>query len=277
MTINCRGKLLDLSTPIVMSILNVTPDSFSDGGKYTETEKALAQAEKMLREGATMIDIGGMSSRPNAKMISSEEEINRVLPIVENLLLRFPETIISIDTIYAKTADVALQSGAAIINDISGGDFDGKMLEVVAKHRAPLIIMHMRGTPETMQSLTEYEDVAKEVFDDLREKMVRCEQAGITDIIIDVGFGFAKTVEQNFQLLNQLSLFKALNVPILAGLSRKSLITKTLAIKADEALNGTTVLNTIALLNGASILRVHDVKEAVEAVRLTEELKKVNG
>ncbi len=274
MTINCRGKLLDLSKPIVMGVLNVTPDSFSDGGKYTETEKALVQAEKMLREGATIIDIGGMSSRPNAKNISSEEEINRVLPIVEKLAARFPEIVISIDTIYAQTADISLKNGASIINDISGGDFDKKMLEVVAKHRAPFVIMHMRGTPEIMQSLTDYDNVTKEVFNDLCEKQARCMLSGITDVIIDVGFGFAKTTEQNFQLLKQLSVFKTLDAPILAGLSRKSMITKTLNIKAAEALNGTSVLNTVALLNGANILRVHDVKEAVEAVRLTEELKK---
>lgn len=274
MTINCRGKLLDLSKPIVMGVLNVTPDSFSDGGKYTETEKALVQAEKMLREGAAIIDIGGMSSRPNAKSISSEEEISRVLPIVEKLAARFPEIVISIDTIYAQTADISLKNGASIINDISGGDFDKKMLEVVAKHRAPFVIMHMRGTPEIMQSLTDYDNVTKEVFNDLCEKQARCKQSGITDVIIDVGFGFAKTTEQNFQLLKQLSVFKTLDAPILAGLSRKSMITKTLNIKAAEALNGTSVLNTVALLNGANILRVHDVKEAVEAVRLTEELKK---
>lgn len=277
MTINCRGKLLDLSKPIVMGVLNVTPDSFSDGGKYTETGQALAQAEKMLREGAAIIDIGGMSSRPNAKNISSEEEINRVLPIVEKLVARFPEIVISIDTIYAQTADISLKNGASIINDISGGDFDKKMLEVVAKHRAPFVIMHMRGNPETMQSLADYDNVTKEVFNDLCEKQARCRQSGITDVIIDVGFGFAKTTEQNFQLLKQLSVFKTLDAPILAGLSRKSMITKTLNIKAAEALNGTTVLNTVALLNGANILRVHDVKEAVEAVRLTEELKKING
>ncbi len=263
---------LRLTTPVIMGILNVTPDSFSDGGRYVEVEKAVEKAEKMWREGASIIDLGAMTSRPNAKIISPEEELERLLPALNAIVKSIPNAAISIDTLHSKTADIALENGAKIINDISGGDFDKEMLTVVAKHRATFIAMHMRGTPETMQSLTDYEDVVREVFQDLRAKIERAKNAGIESIIADVGFGFAKTTEQNFELLKHFSEFKKLGVPVLAGVSRKSMITKTLNIKTTEALNGTTILNTIALLNGASILRVHDVKEALECVTLTRNL-----
>lgn len=261
------------SFPAVMGILNITPDSFFDGGQYTTIENAVLQAEKMLNSGAAILDIGAMSSRPNARIISPEEEIERLLPILKRLVLEFPCAVISIDTLHSKTAEISLKNGAKIINDITGGNYDKEMLSVVAKLNAIFIAMHTRGTPETMQSLTDYNDVVHEVYEDLRLKIERCKQVGIKNIIADVGFGFAKTTEQNFQLLKQLSEFKKLGVPILAGISRKSMITKTLGINSAEALNGTSVLNTIALLNGVNILRVHDVREAVECVKLTEAVK----
>ncbi|MDI9311466.1 MAG: dihydropteroate synthase [Limnohabitans sp.] len=267
-TINCKGNLVDLSVPKVMGILNVTPDSFYDGGKLTSDSLILNQVEKMLSDGATFIDIGGQSSRPNAQFLTAKEELHRVLPIVELILKHFPDAFLSIDTFHSEVADVCISLGAAMINDISAGTLDEKMFEVIAKHQVPYIMMHMRGTPQTMQQLTNYEDIVKDILFYFSQKIVKARSFGINDLIIDPGFGFAKTVEQNFELLSKLELFQITDLPVLVGVSRKSMIYKTLNCSPLEALNGTTVLNTIALTKGASILRVHDVKEAVECVTL---------
>ncbi|SRX54048.1 Dihydropteroate synthase [Aequorivita sp. CIP111184] len=272
-TLNCRGKLIDLSVPKVMGIINVTPDSFYDGGKTFAKKDILKQAEKMLSEGATFLDIGGYSSRPGADEISEKEEIRRVVEAIKSILKKFPETIISIDTFRSEVAKKAVEAGAAIINDVSGGTLDAEMFKTVGKLNVPYILMHMRGTPKTMTKLNDYKNVTVDVLKDLSEKIARARAEGINDIIADPGFGFAKKREQSFQLLNNLELFQNLDVPILVGVSRKSMIYKTLETSAENALNGTTSLNTIALLKGASILRVHDVKEAVECVKLFENLK----
>ena len=273
MTINCRGNLIDLSVPKVMGIINVTPDSFYDGGKTFSEKEILKQAEKMLSEGATFLDIGGYSTRPNAHEISEKEEIKRVVSATGIILKGFPETLISIDTFRSEVAKNSIEAGAAIINDVAGGSLDPEMYKTVAKLKVPYILMHMRGTPKTMAKLTDYKNATLEVLKDLSEKIARAQAEGINDIIADPGFGFAKTREQSFEILNNLELFKNLDVPVLVGVSRKSMIYKTLETTAENALNGTTSLNTIALLKGASILRVHDVKEAVECVKLYENLK----
>lgn len=257
-----------------MGILNLTPDSFYDGGKYVDKDSALQHAAEMIAEGADIIDIGGMSSKQGAAIIPADVETLRVIPVIKAIQRAFPNVIISIDTIHASTAKAAVEAGVSIVNDISGGDYDSAMLSTVAKLSVPFIAMHMRGTPQTMQSLTHYEDVVREVYSDLKEKLLQCKAVGIKDVILDPGFGFAKTVGQNFILLNQLNVFKTLQVPLLAGLSRKSMITKTLHITKEEALNGTSILNTMALMNGANILRVHDVKQAKEAVLLFSALNK---
>ncbi|MCR9182107.1 MAG: dihydropteroate synthase [Flavobacteriaceae bacterium] len=272
MTLNCKGTLIDLSTPKVMGILNVTPDSFYDGGTLKDDSALLGQAEIMLREGATFLDVGGYSSRPGAIAISVEEELQRVLPAIQLILREFPDALISVDSFRSEVALQSVEAGAALVNDISAGLLDEVMLPTVAKLQVPYVMMHMRGTPQTMKNLTDYEDVTLEVLRYFSERIAAARQAGINDIIADPGFGFAKTITQNFELLSKLELFKNLNVPFLAGLSRKSMIYKTLNTTPHEALNGTTVLNSIALLKGASILRVHDVKEAVECVRLVERM-----
>ena len=266
MTINCRGKLIDLSSPRVMGILNITPDSFHDGGQFSDPHAALDQARAMLTAGATIIDIGGMSSRPGANIISSHEELGRILPVVQSIANQLPEAIISVDTVWAQTAETALQAGAHIINDISAGRFDAAMIETVARYRAPFIIMHMQGLPADMQREPHYSNLISEVYDFFAERINTCRKAGITDTIPDPGFGFGKTVEHNYSLLRQLSYFGNLNQPILAGLSRKSMICKVLHVNPGHALNGTTAANMLALANGARILRVHDVKEAVECL-----------
>lgn len=270
MTINCKGVLIDLSRPKVMGILNVTPNSFFDGGKYADESTILNQVKKMLQEGATFIDLGAYSSKPNADYVSEEEELQRLIPIVELLVREFPEIILSIDTFRSQVAEIAITAGAAMINDISAGNLDEVMLETVAKLQVPYIMMHMNGTPETMQTLTNYEDIIKEMMLYFAQKINEARSLGINDLIVDPGYGFAKTTEQNFEVMHKSALFQHLNVPILAGFSRKSMIYKTLGITAKDALNGTTVLNTLALTKGANILRVHDVKEAVEAIRLFE-------
>ena len=272
-TLNCYGKLIDLSVPKVMGIINVTPDSFYDGGKTFSEKEILKQAEKMLSEGAAFLDIGGYRTRPGADEISGTEEIRRVAEAVEIILKNFPEALISVDTFRSEVAKKAVEAGAAIVNDVSGGTLDPEMYKTVAKLKVPYILMHMRGTPKTMAKLTDYKNVTVEVLNDLSEKIALARAEGINDIIADPGFGFAKTREQSFQILNNLELFQNLEVPILAGVSRKSMIYKTLNTSADNALNGTTSLNTIALLKGASILRVHDVKEAVECVKLWCEVR----
>jgi len=268
MTINCNGKLINLSTPKVMGILNVTPNSFYDGGKYHNETEILKQAEKMLSEGAGFIDIGAYSSKPNAEFVSEEEEISRILPIVKAVAKQFPEALLSIDTFRSKVAAICIENGAAIINDISAGNLDDAMLETVGKLNVPYIMMHMKGTPNTMQSLTQYDNIVKEMLFYFSEKVNLARTFGINDIIIDPGFGFAKTLDQNYEVLQKSELFKMLELPILIGISRKSMIYKMLQTSDEEAQNGTTVLNTIALTKGANILRVHDVKEAVETVKL---------
>lgn len=272
MTINCKGRLIDFSTPRVMGILNSTPDSFFDGGKYKNETDILKQAEKMLFEGATFIDIGAYSSRPGATHISEEEELSRLIPIVELLIAHFPTITISIDTFRSGVARKSIEAGAAIINDISGGKMDADMFSTIAELRVPYIMMHMIGTPQNMQRNPSYEDVTKEVISFFAEQIHQLNQLQVSDVIIDVGFGFGKTQAHNYELLKNLELFKNLNAPILSGISRKSMLYKPLNITQYEALNATTVANTIALLNGTNILRVHDVKEAIEAVKIVEQL-----
>lgn len=254
--------------PRVMGILNGTPDSFYDGGRYYTPSDALKQAEKMLADGASMIDIGAYSSRPGATDIPAAEETKRLLPIINAVRKAFPQAIISADTFRAEVAEKAVDAGADMINDISGGDLDPNMFAAVGRMRVPYILMHMKGTPQTMAQQTTYTDVVGEVCDHLLRRIRKLNEAGVTDIIIDPGFGFAKTAQQSFRLLKNLYQLTLLGMPVLAGISRKSMIYKTLGITAGEALNGTTAANTIALMNGASILRVHDVKEAVQAVKL---------
>jgi dihydropteroate synthase len=268
MTINCKGQLIDLLIPRVMGILNVTPNSFFDGGKYNDESELLIQVEKMIRDGATFIDIGAYSSKPSAEFVSEEEELNRIIPVVQLILKHFPEALLSIDTFRSEVAKACIENGAAIINDISAGNLDDAMFEVIAKYNVPYIMMHMRGTPQTMQSMTNYEDIVKGMLFYFSEKVNKARSLGINDLIIDPGFGFAKTLDQNYEVLRKMELFQLLELPLLIGISRKSMIYKSLNSSAKEALNGTTVLNTIGLSKGASILRVHDVKEAVECVQL---------
>jgi dihydropteroate synthase len=267
-TLNVQGKLIDLSVPKVMGIVNVTPDSFYEGSRFADPLAILKQVEKMATEGADFIDVGGYSSRPGATDISEEEELQRVLPVVQSIRKEFPDLIVSIDTFRAEVAKQAMMLGAGMINDISAGELDSKMFETVAALNVPYIAMHMRGTPQTMTQHSTYENLVKDVTDYFHKKMDQLLRLKVKDIIIDPGFGFAKTVNHNFELLNHLDYLQILGKPILVGLSRKSMIWRTLNTTPEQALNGTTALHTIALLKGASILRVHDVKEAVEAVRL---------
>lgn len=267
-TLRVRGQLIDLSTPLVMGILNNTPDSFYDGGKYNNVKNLCERAELMLAEGATFLDIGGYSTRPNAEDISEAEELKRVLPAIKELAKRFPEANISIDTFRANVAKAAVGEGACMVNDIGGGQLDDKMFETLAQLKVPYVLMHSRGTPKTMSQLTDYENIIEEMMDYFQHRLRLLSDLGCNDVILDLGFGFAKTLEQNYFLLKNLAYFKALNHPILAGVSRKSMIFKKLNITPADSLNGTTVLNTVAITNGASILRVHDVKEAKEVISL---------
>ncbi|MCZ2298725.1 MAG: dihydropteroate synthase [Chitinophagales bacterium] len=267
-TLNCKGKLLLINKPIVMGVINVTPDSFYNNSRQNTIEKAVQKAEQMLQEGATILDIGGQSTQPNSKPITIQEEINRTIPVIENIIKKFPETIISIDTYNAEVANIAVQNGASIINDISAGDMVKNMLSTVAALKVPFIAMHIQGTPQTMQQNPQYENVTNDILNYFIKKIEQCRLAGINDVIIDVGFCFGKTIQHNMQLLKELHVFTMLHKAILLGVSRKSTIYKTLGITPEEALNGTTVLNTIGLLNGATILRVHDVKEAMECIQL---------
>jgi len=267
-SLNCKGKLMLLDSPKVMGILNTTPNSFFDGGKYNTVDNALQQAETMLNERADILDIGGYSTQPNAKIVSMDDELKRTLPIIEQISSHFPEAILSIDTFRAKVAKECVENGAAIVNDVSAGDDDPAMIPYIATANIPYIIMHKQGSPQTMQQNPVYNDVVKDVLQYLSNKVVALKKQGINDIVIDVGFGFGKTVAHNYTLLKHLEVFKIIGVPILTGVSRKSLINKVLEIKAADALNGTTVLNTLALINGAQLLRVHDVKQAKEAIQL---------
>lgn len=269
-SINCNGKLIALDTPKVMGILNVTPDSFYDGGMYKDATAILTQVEKMLTDGATFIDVGAYSSRPNALEVSVEAEKQRLLPILELILTAFPQTILSVDTFRSAVAKEAINIGAAIVNDISAGNLDANMMQTVGELGVPYIMMHMQGTPKTMQQHPSYENVVTDILRELSEKVALARTYKINDLIVDPGFGFGKTIAHNYTILQHLQLFEALDCPILAGVSRKSMIYKVLETTPQEALNGTTVLHTIALQNGADILRVHDVKEAMECVKLVE-------
>ena len=272
-TINCKGTLINLSTPKVMGIVNVTPDSFFDGGKLTDADAVVFQVEKMLQEGATFIDLGGYSSKPGAEFVSETEELNRVIPVVKLLVEKFPDILLSIDTFRSEVAKQAIENGAALINDISAGLLDENMLETVAKLQVPYIMMHMKDTPKTMQSLANYEDLLKEMNFYFSERIAKARGFGLNDIIIDPGFGFAKTLEQNYELLQNLELLQFHDLPILAGISRKSMIYKALETSPEHALNGTTFLHAFCLQKGTNILRVHDVKEAVECVKLMGQFK----
>jgi dihydropteroate synthase len=267
-TLNCKGRLLVVDKPIVMGIINATPDSFYSSSRIQATDDILKQAEKMLADGATILDIGGQSTRPGSEKITADEELKRVAEPIQKISQHFPEAFISIDTYYAAVAKEAVAAGACIVNDISAGTSDADMIKTVAGLQVPYVLMHMQGNPQTMQQNPQYENVCREVLDFFIAKKNELNNKGITDIIIDPGFGFGKTIAHNFELLNSLELFGIPDSPLLIGVSRKSTIWKTLGITANEALNGTTVLNTIGLIKGASILRVHDVKEAVEAITL---------
>ncbi len=267
-SISCGGRLISLDEPRIMGILNLTPDSFYDGGKLNDENSILQQAEKMLKEGATFLDVGGYSTRPGADAVSVDEEKKRVIPALEKLSQTFPEAFFSIDTYRAEVAREAIQAGAHIINDISAGDDDAEMFATVAQLQVPYIMMHKKGSPKDMQLDPQYDDVVKEVIQYLSFRLEKLHLLGVHDVIIDPGFGFGKTLEHNYQLLKNLNLLRMLGVPVLAGVSRKSMINKILHTKPENALNGTTVANTLALLQGASILRVHDVKEAQQAVKI---------
>lgn len=273
MTINCKGTLIDLAIPKVMGILNITPDSFYDGGKYKNESDIIQQVEKMLMEGATFIDIGAYSSRPGAKHISDDEELKRIIPIIKILVQKFPEIIISVDTFRSKVAKESIENGAALINDISGGDMDHLMFKTVAKLQVPYVLMHMQGTPQNMQHNPNYKNITTELTSFFAKKIFKLRKLKVNDIIIDVGFGFGKTIEHNYELLKNLSLFQNLEVPVLTGVSRKSMLYKPLNTNPQKALNATTIAHTIALQQGTQILRAHDVKEAIEAIKITEMIR----
>ena len=267
-TLNLRGNIIDLSYPIVMGILNVTPDSFYDGGLHSNEMKLLEKAGHMLTDGATIIDVGGYSSRPGAKEVSEEEELNRVLPAVKAIMREYPDAYVSVDTFRASVAEAAVGEGAVMVNDISAGSLDDKMFDTIGKLKVAYILMHMRGNPQNMQVLTAYDNLLVEVIDFFQKKFNKLREHGVKDIIIDPGFGFAKTIDQNYDLLKHLNYFRLLNLPVLVGISRKSMIYNKLNTTSENALNGTTTLNAIALMNRVNILRVHDVSEALEAITL---------
>ena len=272
LSLNCKGQLIDLSTPKVMGILNITPDSFYDGGQFKDSKSILVQTEKLISEGATFVDVGAYSSRPGADFVSENEELHRIIPVVELILKHFPKTLISIDSFRANVIRESVNAGAVISNDISAGHLDNQMMKTIGELGIPYIMMHMRGTPQTMQNLTHYDHLITEIFSYFSERVQLAKQHEIMDVVIDPGFGFAKTLSQNYELLGKLEFFQNLNCPILCGVSRKSMIYKTLNCLPKEALNGTTALNMVALMNGTNILRVHDVKEALECVKLFNQL-----
>lgn len=273
LTLNCKGQLIDISEPSVMAILNITPDSFYKKSRISTVDDALERSNNYLKAGAKFIDIGGYSSRPGAEEVSEAEEIDRLVPIIQAISKAFPNALLSVDTFRAKIAEHGINAGAHIINDIAAGNLDAKMFETVARLQVPYIMMHMKGTPQNMQESPDYENVTTEVFSYFSEKIEVLKNLGVNDLIIDPGFGFAKTVSHNYTLLRNLEMLNFFNLPVLVGFSRKSMITKVLNVATEDALNGTTVLNTTALLKGANILRVHDVKEAVECVELIKRLK----
>jgi dihydropteroate synthase len=272
-TLNCKGTLLVVDKPILMGIINATPDSFYKGSRYEGKEAILQRAEQMLKEGAPILDIGGQSTRPGSTALDVDEELKRVIPSIEAMHKNFPEAIISIDTFHSRVAAEAVAAGASMVNDISGGTMDAKMIQTIASLQVPYVLMHIQGTPQIMHKNPQYDDVTKEVLDFFIHQVDVLHRSGIADVIIDPGFGFGKTAAHNFELVRNLSVFKMLGCPVLLGVSRKSTIYKILDTNADKALNGTTVLNTIGLLNGANILRVHDVKEAAEAIKLVTAYK----
>lgn|SRR5690606_34832223 len=276
MTINCKGSLIDLSIPRVMGILNVTPDSFFDGGKYTKETAILKRVETILDQGATFIDLGAYSTRPGAEQVSEQEEIQRSVPITKLILKHFPEALISVDTFRAEVARQNIESGASLINDISGGLLDSQMIPVVGKLQVPYILMHMKGDPKTMQQHTQYDHLIKDLLYYFSQRIQQARIHKINDIIIDPGFGFAKSLDQNYELMAKLELLHILKLPLFVGVSRKSMIYNLLETHPEEALNGTTSLNTIALGKGAHILRVHDVKQAVECVKIHQMITKNN-
>ncbi len=273
MTINCNGKLIDLALPKVMGILNITPDSFFDGGKHTSDKAILSHTEKMLNEGATFIDIGAYSSRPNAVHISEDEETQRLLPVIELLIKNFPTILISVDTFRSEIAKKSIETGACMINDISGGTMDKNMFKTIGKLQVPYILMHIQGTPQTMQQQPTYKNIVQEIMHYFAEKISELRQEKVNDIILDVGFGFGKTLEHNYELLKNLHHFNTFELPILTGVSRKSMLYKLLNTTAKEVLNATSIANTIALLNGTNMLRVHDVKEAFEAIKIVNQIR----
>ena len=272
-TLNCKGRLLVVDKPLVMGIINTTPDSFYSESRQENLDTVLAKAEIMIEEGATILDVGGQSTRPGSEKLTEEEEIKRVMDPIAAINKSFPEIVISIDTYYSNVAKMAVEAGASVVNDISAGSIDSKMIRTVAALKVPYVLMHMQGTPQTMQQQPMYENVTREVLDFLIKKVNDLHHSGITDIIVDPGFGFGKTIAHNFELLRNLPVFKMLNCPLLLGISRKSTIYKTLETTTEKSLNGTTVLHTIGLLNGASILRVHDVREGMEAIKLVDAYK----
>lgn len=271
-TLHCKGKLLHADKPLVMGILNLTTDSFYDGGKYFQEKAVLLRVEQMLQQGADIIDIGGMSTRPNAEIIDEVEELDRVIEPIRKIRAHFPEAILSIDTFRSRVADEAIRHGVSIVNDISGGTEDEAIFAVAAKYGCPYILMHRKGNMETMHKDTFYDDLLEDMLVYFTRQITKATEAGIQDVIIDVGFGFSKTIQQNYSILKHLSVFQQLDKPILAGLSRKSMLYKLLNTTPDHALNATSIVNTIALQNGAGILRVHDVKEAVECVKIYKQV-----
>ena len=273
MTINCKGILIDFSKPKIFGILNLTPDSFYDGGKYIGTQSVINQCNKMITEGADFIDIGAQSSRPGAKEISLDEELKRLLPTLEILLKKFPDVLFSIDTYRSKVAEESINMGASIINDISSGNIDPQMMSTIGRLKVPLILMHMKGTPSVMKENPFYKDIITEMIKYFSEKINEAHSLGINDLIIDPGFGFGKTIEDNYTILKNIELFQNLNLPIMVGVSRKSMIYKKLGVNIENSLNGTSILNTVALTKKVQILRVHDVKEAKECIDLLQELK----
>lgn len=275
-TLNYQGKLIEFDTPIIMGIVNTTPDSFYEGSRVESTNQIIEQVNQFVKEGVDIIDVGGYSSRPGADEVSEEEEINRILPAIKLIRQTFKNLLISIDTFRPNVAKIALENGANIINDISGGQFDEQIFNIASTYSAPYIMMHMRGTPQNMQNNTHYEHLIKELVYFFSKQIQTAQNNGVKDIIIDPGLGFSKTLEQNYEIIKHLDLFKVLDKPILIGASRKSMLYKLLDISADESLNATTVINTIALLNGANILRVHDVKEAVELKKIHRKIKEIN-
>lgn len=271
-TINIKGNLLNLESPIVMGILNLTPDSFYSNSRINNVNQLVEQAGLMLEQGATILDLGAYSTRPGALEVSEKEEIERIVPAVKAIISAFPNAIISVDTFRAEVANITVNEGASIINDVSGGNLDNNLLKTVAKLKVPYVLMHMRGTPQNMALLTNYEDIISDILQYFNEKIDYLNSLGVYDIMLDPGFGYAKTTDQNFEVLRSLEAFNCLNLPVLAGFSRKSMITKTLNISAHEALNGTTALNMVALQKNAKILRVHDVLEAKQCIDLYKKL-----